>query len=120
VTATSRKKLMITNPVSPEEVAYPRDTFTAILLGGSPYAFYLFQWVPYHTDARRFRLKMMHDVKLFDGTELESCYPNGNAFHGKIRVEDKDVEFIRISKKQRSFEYADLRDAPEEVTDGTS
>lgn len=50
-----------------EEVDYPRDVFMDIISNNSPYAFYLFQWVPYQTEAKRWRLKMLHDVKTFDG-----------------------------------------------------
>jgi hypothetical protein len=80
-----------------------------LIMKGSPYAFYLFQWVDYTKDAMHYRLKLNHDIKLFDGTVIEGCYPNANVFHGKVRVEDKDVEFIRISKKQLGYEYKDLR-----------
>ncbi len=53
-------------------IDYPGDVFGEIISGNSPYAFYLFQWVPYQTEARRFRLKAFHDVKHFDGrVELE-------------------------------------------------
>lgn len=95
--------------LSKNEIDYPRDSFGQIISGNSPYAFYLFQWVDYRKDAMRYRLKLMHDVKLFDGTVVENCYPNGNSFHGKIRVNDDDVEFIRISKEQFGNEYKDPR-----------
>lgn len=48
---------------------YPRDLFLQLISQNSPYAFYIFQWVPYQTDAKRNRLKMCHDVKAFDGRE---------------------------------------------------
>jgi hypothetical protein len=103
---------MLKHPIAAEDIDYPRDVFTALLMEGSPYAFYLFQWVDYHNDAYDYRLKMNHDVKLFDGTVIEGCYPNANAWHGKgLRLEDKDVQFIRISKKQFSYEYKDQRPA---------
>jgi hypothetical protein len=96
-----------------EDVAYPRDVFSQLLINGSPYAYYLFQWVDYKKDALHYRLKLQHDVKLFDGTVIEGCYPNANSFHGKVRVNDSEVEFIRISKKQLGYEYEDSRLKPE-------
>lgn len=39
--------------LKPEDIAYPRDVFWDIITGDSPYAFYLFQWVPYQTEAQR-------------------------------------------------------------------
>lgn len=64
--------------LSEEEAAYPRDAFQSIISLNSPYAFYLFQWVPYQTEARRRRVKMMHDVKAFDGREEFGIWPNGS------------------------------------------
>lgn len=90
-----------------EDIAYPRDLFHELIAGGSPYAFYLFQWVPYQTDARRWRLKMQHDVKTFDGREAHGIWPNGDHC-GPFK--DEEVEFIRISRKQLGYEYADPRD----------
>jgi len=95
--------------LSEDAINYPRDAFMEIITGNSPYAFYLFQWVDYKKDAMRYRLKCQHDVKLFDGTIIENCYPNADSFHGKVRVKDDDVEFIRISKNQFGTEYEDPR-----------
>lgn len=81
--------------LSKEDIDYPRDIFNEIILGDSPYAFYLFQWVPYQTDAKRYRLKMNHDVKHFDGRIEYNVWPNGSHC-GTFR--DDEVEFIRISK----------------------
>lgn len=89
------------------ELAYPRDMFSAIIASNSPYAFYLFQWVPYQKDAKQWRLKMTHDVKTFDGRVEHGIWPNGNhcgSFH------DDEVEFIRISRNQGWHEYKDPRD----------
>lgn len=86
--------------LSEEEINWPKNTFAELIAGNSPYAFYLFQWVDYKNEAKHYRLKLMHDVKLFDGTIVEDCYPNADSFHGKVLVKDNDVEFIRISKKQ--------------------
>lgn len=80
-----------------EEAAYPRDAFQSIISLNSPYTFYLFQWVPYQTEARQRRVKMMHDVKAFDGREEFGIWPNGSHC-GTIK--DEDVEFIRISRTQ--------------------
>jgi len=91
------------------DIDYPRDIFTELLLGNSPYAFYLLQWVPYQTEAKKWRLKMCHDVKTFDGREAFGIWPNGNSC-GPFK--DDEVEFIRISKKQIGFEYQDPREQP--------
>lgn len=96
--------------LSPDDVAYPRDLFDALIYRCSPYAFYLFQWVPYQTDARRWRLKMLHDVRTFDGREALGIWPNGSHC-GPFR--DDEVEFIRISRKQHCGEWTDPRKVPE-------
>jgi len=94
-------------PLSKDDIGYPSDVFTDLLIGNSPYAFYLFQWVPYQTDAKKWRLKMCHDVKTFDGREAFGIWPNGSSC-GPFK--DDEVEFIRISKKQMGFEYKDPRE----------
>lgn len=80
---------------------YPNDIFRQIMRSGSPYAFYFLQWVPYQTEAKRYRLKMLHDVKSFSGEIQEGVWPNGDRC-GKFH--DSEVEFIRISKKQYGAE----------------
>ena len=92
-----------------KEIEYPRSTFLDLIDHNSPYAFYLFQWVPYQTDAKRWRLKMDHDVKGFDGTVQMGVWPNGNHCG---RFHDDDVEFIRISRNQHGREYKDPRSQP--------
>jgi len=95
------------NKLKNEDIKYPRDIFLELILGNSPYAFYLFQWLPYQTDAKKCRLKLCHDVKTFDGREEHGIWPNGDhcgSFH------DSEVEFIRISKKQFGNDYIDPRD----------
>lgn len=89
-----------------EDVDYPRDVFQSLIYGNSPYAFYLFQWVPYQTDAKRWRLKMLHDVKTFDGREAFGIWPNGSSCGP---FQDDEVEFIRISRNQMAGIYADPR-----------
>jgi len=89
-----------------EEIAYPRYVFGELINNDSPYAFYLFQWVPYQTDAKRWRLKMLHDVKTFDGREALGIWPNGNSC-GPFK--DDEVEFIRISKEQHGHKWEDPR-----------
>jgi hypothetical protein len=96
---------MSTKP-TPEEIAYPRDFFSALISGNSPYAFYIFQWVPYQEDAKRWRLKMQHDVRAFDGREAFNIWPNGSSC-GPFR--DDEVEFIRISKSQFGDVWTDPR-----------
>lgn len=106
--------------LSKDDVAYPRDLFSALIGGNSPYAFYLFQWVPYQTDARRWRLKMQHDVKTFDGREAFGIWPNGSHC-GPFR--DDEVEFIRISRKQWGDEWVDPRPGAQSTpqpTDGAA
>lgn len=92
--------------ITEEDLQYPVDIFRSIIEAGSPYAFYLFQWVPYQTDARRWRLKMCHDVRTFDGREALGIWPNGDSL-GPFK--DHEVEFIRISKVQLGFTYSDAR-----------
>lgn len=92
--------------LSKDAIDYPRDVFSSLILGNSPYAFYLFQWVPYQTEAKRWRLKMCHDVKTFDGREAIGIWPNGSRC-GPFK--DEEVEFIRISRKQFGDEYKDPR-----------
>lgn len=98
-----------------DEIAYPREQFVELILHNSPYAFYLFQWVPYQTDAKRWRLKMSHDAKTFDGREAFGVWPNGGSF-GPFK--DAEVEFIRISRKQFSHTYLDPRDQQTEPKEG--
>jgi len=90
--------------ITPEEIEYPRDLLEELIISNSPYAFYLFQWVPYQTEAKRRRLKLCHDVRTFDGREAFGIWPNGD-YCGPFR--DDEVEFIRISKKQCGQCYID-------------
>lgn len=90
--------------LSKDEIEYPRDLFSQLICGNSPYAFYLFQWVPYQTEAKQRRLKMRHDVKTFDGQIELGVWPNGNSCG---RFKDSEVEFIRISKDQGYHEWED-------------
>ena len=94
-----------------EDIDYPRDVFNSLILGNSPYAFYLFQWVPYQTEAKKWRLKMCHDVKTFDGREAFGIWPNGSSC-GPFK--DEEVEFIRISKEQCGATWEDPRPALED------
>ena len=101
--------------IEKSEIDYPRDIFWRLIQGNSPYAFYIFQWVPYQTEAKKWRLKMCHDVKTFDGREAHGIWPNADhcgPFH------DSEVEFIRISKNQHGAEWEDPRTPPpnEEVS----
>ncbi len=103
--------------LSKDQIDYPRDVFTEILFGNSPYAFYLFQWVPYQTDAKRWRLKMLHDVKTFDGREALGIWPNSDHC-GPFK--DEEVEFIRISRNQYGHEWQDPRKKADPDTTGQS
>ena len=89
-----------------EQIDYPRDVLGGLIHGNSPYAFYLFQWVPYQTDAKQWRLKMNHDVKGFNGKVEYNVWPNGSHC-GSFK--DEDVEFIRLSKQQYGEDYVDPR-----------
>lgn len=89
------------------DTQYPRDIFNQIIQENSPYAFYLFQWVPYQKDAKQWRLKMLHDVKHFDGRIEYGVWPNGEIC-GSFK--DDEVEFIRISRDQGFHEYQDPRE----------
>ena len=84
------------------DVHYPRDFFLELITKNSPYGFYIFGWVPYQDVAKRRRLKLLHDVKTFDGREALSVWPNGNSF-GPFK--DEEVEFIRISRAQFGSEW---------------
>lgn len=90
--------------LSQNDIDYPCEVFRDLIVGNSPYAFYIFQWVPYQTDAALFRLKMLHDVKHFDGRIEYGVWPNGSHC-GTFK--DSEVEFIRISKTQFGHTYAD-------------
>lgn len=90
---------------------YPRDLFARLISENSPYAFYILQWIPYHKvkdqiTAQKWRLKMLHDVKTFDGREEFGIWPNGNSC-GSFK--DDEVEFIRISREQCGHKYIDPR-----------
>ena len=92
--------------LSKDDISYPRDVFSELLSGNIPYAVYLFQWVPYQTEAQKWRLKMFHDVKTFDGREAFGVWPNGSSV-GPFK--DEEVEFIRISKDQFGQVWNDPR-----------
>ena len=79
-----------------DEVEYPLNTFRQLIEEESPYSFYLLQWVPYQTNDRK-RVKMLHDVKTFDGREAFGIWPNATMCGP---FDDSEVEFIRISEKQ--------------------
>lgn len=54
-------------------------------------------------------IKKMHDVKLFDGTVIEKCWPNAGVFmvcdkNDAPEIQLKDVEFVRKSKQFYSEE----------------
>lgn len=84
--------------LSKEQIEYPCDLFETLIRERSPYAFYLLQWVPYQTPEHKLRrLKMLHDVKTFDGREAHGIWPNGSHC-GPFA--DSEVEFIRISARQ--------------------
>ena len=92
---------------------YPREAFMKLISTNSPYAFYVFQWVPYQLvkdeiTAQKWRLKMIHDVKGFDGRVQKGVWPNGNSV-GVFK--DDEVESIRISPDQFSLKYKDPRNA---------
>lgn len=99
--------------IAREDTDYPRDFFSALIANGSPYAFYIFQWVPYQTDAKRWRLKMQHDVRTFDGREAFNIWPNG--LHCGPFL-DEEVEFIRISRSQFGEAWKDPRPKRDEAT----
>lgn len=89
-----------------DHIGYPREVFNDIITGNSPYAFYLFQWVPYQTDARRWRLKMSHDVMHKDGRVEYEVWPNGSHV-GTFK--DDEVAYIRLSRSQFGVKYVDPR-----------
>lgn len=86
-----------------------RDLFDSLIQSNNPYAFYIFQWVPYQTDAKRWRLKMLHDAKTFDGREAFGIWPNADSL-GPFK--DHEVEFIRISRTQHCSPWIDPRPNP--------
>ena len=106
-TIETQQERIVKNEITQDEIDYPINLFNQLINGSSPYAFYIFQWVPYQTDARCWRLKMLHDVKTFDGREALGIWPNGSSC-GPFK--DSEVEFIRISKEQHNGEYKDPRD----------
>ena len=55
------------------------------------------------------RYKEYYDVKLYDGTVVSKCYPNGSGFHGEgQRVADTDVEFLRLVDYSESYFYNNI------------
>lgn len=96
----------MSDELTKEQIDYPKSVFADLIEHNSPYAFYLFQWVPYQTDAKRWRLKLHHDVKSFSGEIEYNVWPNGEHC-GKLH--DSEVEFIRISRNQYGDEYKDPR-----------
>ena len=53
------------------------------------------------------RYKEYYDVKLYDGTVVSKCYPNGASFHSnERRVSDSDVEFLRLNNYEDSYFYS--------------
>lgn len=98
--------------LSKDHIGYPRDVFLDLIVGNSPYAFYLFQWVPYQEDAKRWRLKLCHDVITFDGREAHGIWPNADKC-GPFK--DEEVEYIRISKRQFGEEWKDPRQQEEKT-----
>lgn len=84
----------------------PKNIFWEMLRDNSPYAFYFLQWVDYQKEAKQWRLKLLHDIKLFDGRVFYEVYPNGDQWEGIL---DEQVQYIRISKKQFGVEYKDPR-----------
>lgn len=66
---------------------------------------YLQQWIDYPANHMN-RLKLIHDLRLKDGTELLRYRPNANAWFkmfegpGPERVSDEEVAFIRLSINQ--------------------
>lgn len=82
-----------------KDTDYPREFFQSLINNDSPYAWYIFQWIDYNGEARRWRLKMPHDLKLSDGRILKDMHPNANAWHcdNKI-IDDDEVIQIRLSR----------------------
>lgn len=67
---------------------------------------YITQWIDYQANHQN-RLKMHHDLRLKDGTELKRYRPNANSWYkmspediGPAHVNDNDVAFIRLSETQ--------------------
>lgn len=55
-------------------------------------------------------------VRAFDGREAHGIWPNGSHCGPFL---DEEVEFIRISRKQLGYEYADPRDEKPIPSQGT-
>lgn len=80
-----------------------RDALNEIVHDGE-YAFYVRQWIDYR-EVKQWRMKMLHDIELDDGSVLECMYPNGRGWFGghgggSGRVDDANVKRIRISVRQ--------------------
>lgn len=55
------------------------------------------------------RYKEYYDVKLYDGTVVNKCYPNGSGFHSEdCRVSDTDVEFLKLTDYNKCYFYNDM------------
>ena len=72
------------------------------------YGFYMYQWIDYK-ECGQYRLKMLHDLKLNDGTVLLNMYPNATKWTclttNEGDIDDKDVAFIRVCKNQIGDEF---------------
>lgn len=96
-----------------DDIEYPAHILGQLISGNSPYAFYLFQWVPYQKDAARWRLKLSHDVKGFNGKVEYGVWPNADHL-GTFK--DSEVEFIRLSRTQYGEPYVDPRQKAEKAS----
>lgn len=79
-------------------------------------------WKKYDGD----RKKILHNIKLFDGTVIKGSYPNGNGWHTWIvceanknarkRYDDSEVEFIHElgGLGQVAMRYSSIRKILEE------
>ena len=75
------------------------------VLRGPRTSFYVKQWIDYQANHQN-REKLLHDIRLTNGSEFSGYYPNGSGWFkfrdspGPGRISDNEVAFIRLSEKQ--------------------
>lgn len=77
----------------------------AVVLNDTDVSYYVRQWIDYRANNQN-RVKLLHDIRLMDGSVHLGYYPNARAWSkfvegsGPLRVSDDEVEAIRLSVRQ--------------------
>ncbi|RRS09130.1 hypothetical protein EAG18_08395 [Pseudoalteromonas sp. J010] len=83
----------------------PTEVFEDLIATHSPFAFYLFNWINFHSDAFESCVELLHDIQCIDGRVLHQCMPHRNGTHFVCIETDEiiypsHISLIRLSKKQ--------------------